>query len=333
MRLWASIALCFVSISSLAQVNLVPNGSFEIFTDCPDDPFGISSMPAASLVQPWRKVGGGGGVQYFNSCDSADFSVPHNYVGSQSAMDGVAYAASITWINEDVLPGHNPNFFGTPIAEPLVAGKMYTVSFCVSLMDSVWYASRNLGIHFSVDQPVSDYEQLLTLQPQVSYNDTAFLSNKTGWDCVTGNMVAQGGENFMTIGNFDGFDNTEVSFVGGAIPPPNSPYFWEGAVYYLDNVSVVEDTSTLVNSLEQEESSFSVYPNPASDVVKLQVQSSSYKGHRLQVFDSMGREIHRYALNDRVLKLDVGSWENGIYTVNLWDNKGTISRQKLIVQH
>jgi hypothetical protein len=74
-----------------AQVNLVPNGNFETYTQCPNGSGEISTCT------DWSSYCGS--ADYFNTC--ADFStgesVPKNTYGFQPSINGNAYAGIITY--------------------------------------------------------------------------------------------------------------------------------------------------------------------------------------------------------------------------------------------
>ncbi|MGE3823757.1 MAG: hypothetical protein AB7G44_05990, partial [Bacteroidia bacterium] len=54
---------------SLAQGNLVPNPSFEEYTECP------ITNGQIDLAEPWRAVYGGGGVCYFHECGTDPWGI------------------------------------------------------------------------------------------------------------------------------------------------------------------------------------------------------------------------------------------------------------------
>jgi OOP family OmpA-OmpF porin len=72
---------------AVAQINLVPNPSFEIYNTCPNSGGQITYATGwftATLGSP----------DYFNSC-SAGYGVPSNGFGYSNAQDGNAYAGEV----------------------------------------------------------------------------------------------------------------------------------------------------------------------------------------------------------------------------------------------
>ena len=74
------------------------------------------------------------------------------------------------------------------------------MEFHLSLLDSIWYASKNVGAYFSAQQPNSDIDSIESYQPQVRYEGD-FIIEKEGWTRVSG--------------SFDSYEDTEVLFVPG----------------------------------------------------------------------------------------------------------------------
>jgi len=79
-----------------------------------------------------------------------------------------------------------------------------------------------------VVQTVASY-----FEPQVVNDYDRVLTDTKGWMQVSGVFVAQGGERFMTIGNFYPASQSNV------IDLDSLTYLLPGAYYYIDDVSVV----------------------------------------------------------------------------------------------
>ncbi|MCF8465369.1 MAG: T9SS type A sorting domain-containing protein [Flavobacteriales bacterium] len=86
-------------------------------------------------------------------------------------------------------------------------------------------------------------------------------------------------------------------------------------------------------SSTSKEKAFIVYPNPANDVLKFDVQSSTVKIHGISVVDMLGRDCFSrssFAMTDA---LDVSGWPDGIYFLSLVGEEGTRYTQRFVVQH
>ncbi len=129
----------------MAQANMVPNPSFELYDTCPDF---ISQLQRATYwTNPLTST-----PDYFNLCDTSDIaSVPQNRWGYQYAHTGVAYAGIFTAKNLITAPAGNNyrEYMQSELIDSMVAGITYCVSFFVSAGDSLDYVADNIGAYFS----------------------------------------------------------------------------------------------------------------------------------------------------------------------------------------
>src|SRR5690606_42067680 len=79
----------FLSYSTMAQQNLVPNGNFEHHTSCPT---GHGQLPN---YIPWYNYAASPDV--FNTCGSGGVSVPTSIRGYQWAASGNGYMGFVTY--------------------------------------------------------------------------------------------------------------------------------------------------------------------------------------------------------------------------------------------
>jgi hypothetical protein len=199
------------------------------------------------------------------------------------------------------------NFIGTPLTAPLENGKSYQVRLFLSLADNARFACRNIGVYFSLGPPSNSIPLLLSLNPQVGYSG-GFLANKLGWTKIQGEFIAQGGENYLTIGNFDGYANSDTLNLneGGTQP---SICYWEVAFYFVDDVSVVEidtiqeyeeaevvrepnEAVGVEEQLAMGSGQVTIWPNPSNGEVYMSYQSMATKTLQWQVTDMAGRVVH-----------------------------------------
>jgi len=176
-----------------AQINLVPNSSFEDSLGCPNSPCQLN------LTNNWRA--GYGTPDYFRNCGTNGYSIPVNYGGYELAHTGVSYI-EVAVFHIVVLNGRE--LIEVKLNDTLILNKKYYVEFYVSLMDNAKYAIWGLGAYFSANgvygHPLS---QILTYVPQVTNTQGNYITNKNGWTKISGTYTANGDERYITIGNFE----------------------------------------------------------------------------------------------------------------------------------
>lgn len=212
------------------SVNLVPNPSFEDTLSCPDNQAQIYNAPP--WFQPTANT-----PDYFNKCSNTLIvGVPTNTIGFQIPKTGNAYAgiAMCYWpfcIN-------NRDYVSVPLNSTLVSNKKYCVKFYVSLANLSSYAISNIGAYFSSVAPSSSTIDNLPYTPQVQNPGNNIISDTTNWVLISGNFIANGGEKYLTIGNF----NDDATTIKDTINNPGYITY-----YYIDDVYVgdyVDDSSS-----------------------------------------------------------------------------------------
>jgi OmpA-OmpF porin, OOP family len=217
-----SFLLILWSSSLLHSQNLAPNPEFEDYTICPANWLNYGEpLPTVPWVQ-----GNAASADYCNSCViGLNVSVPANYYGFQIPHSGEGYVGILARANiEDYR-----EYIQAQLTEPLVPDQGYYVSFYISLADTLC-GSKSFGAYFSNAPPPYDYNQVIDVVPQIESNG-AYLNNTHEWTLISGCFIANGGEQYITIGNFR--DDTYAMLDPNCIPWTQSSY------YYFDDISVV----------------------------------------------------------------------------------------------
>ena len=171
----------------------------------------------------------------------------------------------------------------------------------------------------------------MALEPQVRYEGAEFLTDKEGWMKVEGSFTAQGGERYLTIGNFDTDEETDTLFVsGGGAFRPNQPDFFKLAYYYIDGVSVIPDSIYLgIDGIRNKEV-LNLYPNPATETFNIETESKQQQ--ELQLFDATGRLVLQRYLNTARQEIGVGHLPRGVYVAVLQKEGIVVARRKVLLQ-
>ena len=96
-------------------------------------------------------------------------------------------------------------------------------------------------------------------------------------------------------------------------------------------VQIVEIESTL-NTSDSSERDFSVYPNPASEVINFTTPSGiENKAVYIRFIDISGRIILSQYLSTEKQTVDVSHFHSGIYLLQLLDDQVPIGTKRLII--
>ncbi len=225
--------VCIVLLTFSAQgQNLLPNGDFETYTQCPDY---VSQIDRAT---GWSRPTEGTS-DYLNACLGLTWSlnVPENSFGFQQAHSGDGYAGFYCFYSGSEIttaPDNDHEYVTHALATPLTPGTQYTIEFFVSLADVSKYAVNDIGALLSTAIPTRSDELAITGTPQVTNTSLTMLDDKTGWARIHGCVIADSAYAFITVGNFRNGASTVFAEV-----PTNNPLIWY-SYYYVDDISVME---------------------------------------------------------------------------------------------
>lgn len=215
---------CFQGFMIRGQ-NLVKNCDLEVILGCP------SNHGQITLCEHWSSPGQGTS-DFVHACNSGNYSVPSNQWGYQDAYSGNGMMHLILYYSTN---GQYREYMQGKLACELQAGETYVVSFFVSCADDSRFALDGIGAYFSVDPlqqggPIQD--EVIPLPGEVHVRNPIghVVDNKDDWVEIHGNYVAQGGERYITIGNFMYDDELTLETF--------SSYDASIGSYYFDMISV-----------------------------------------------------------------------------------------------
>lgn len=221
-----------ISFQVFGQQNLILNGDFEEYWQCPDDATQIERCkyvynPCASAPST---------SDYFNACyvpgsGGSPVGVPNTSGGYQNSRSGNGMAGYVC--------ADGPNFqyreyIQLSLSEPMECGKKYLVEGYFNLSDLYRYTIMNTGFLFSEERINSNDFLYNSYTPQ--YMDSLTLINDTvNWIKLSFEYTADGPHQFLTVGNFLK-DSTEsyIEVNPNAIAQMYSSYL------FLDDFSVKE---------------------------------------------------------------------------------------------
>lgn len=229
----------------LAQ-NLAPNPSFEEYNKCPEN----YTSPYRKLIIPKWYAYGATSPDYFNVCSEGGAGVPNNFAGISEARSGNAYIGLITWeLTHVSMEAEIREYIQTELKDTLLSGEKYYFEFYYKLASNSNYASNKIGLHLSKQE----FDLTTGMQPTVEVVKESPVSETTGiWEKANGIILANGGESYLTIGNFSDNRNTVASYIkkkdASVVRGKRRSYF------YIDDVLLrkvnEEDSSLVTNDIE-----------------------------------------------------------------------------------
>ncbi|MBK9638300.1 MAG: T9SS type A sorting domain-containing protein [Bacteroidetes bacterium] len=295
-----------------AQLNLVPNPSFEDTVSCP---LGLDNMQE---VLGWTSFGNS--ADYFNGC-SISMNVPNTPFGFQSSHSGNAFCGVINyWKGNSFLTNNYREFIGVQLVNSLQVGTKYYFSFyAVSAQsNSIGYFSNNIGLRFFTNSYSKTNPAPLDNFAHIKLD--TLLTDTVNWLKISGSFIADSSYQYVSIGNFYDYLNTDT-LVYLTFP--------QCAYSYIDDVCVSTDSlynETWTGLQNIEPSEVQIFPNPVQDYFQFK---SIHKIDEIIIYDSRGRWIKSELVNSTEGRINMGSISDGIY-VALFRKEKSISVHKFL---
>ena len=228
--LLGAILLAGINCGS-AQTNLVPNGGFEDTITC------SSHVPNQLFALNWWMFNT---VDYFRTapftfCANSGMagSTPYNIAGYQVPHSGKTYVGVVTILSSSGMQYYR-EYIQAPLLDTLVSGKTYCVSLWYSQSNRTKYAIDRLGIYFSLGGiNLAATSTFTPYIPQITTPSGQFLNDTLNWNQFKTSYLANGDENYITIGNFFDSVQTNKSLY------PNSTSLYAESYYLFDDISII----------------------------------------------------------------------------------------------
>ena len=247
------VFLFFCFLNTKAQVNLVPNPSFEdTVGDC------RNVMAITSLFQSiknWYTCFYGSSVDCYNTCaNSISYpswcTIPKSNRAYQNTHWGNAFVGIGTY---DLLYSgpitDSAYIYSENVAvklnQPLIKDHCYYGEFYTSLGDISGQATNQIGMLLSSSIYTTTSGSFTnTIQPQIQWDTTKCFTDTMNWVKISGMFIAQGSEQYLTIGNFRDGIHLKKTIVN------NSAGSWSRITYFLiDDVALYELPTPQLGSL------------------------------------------------------------------------------------
>lgn len=245
------LLVCLISAGKVSsQDNLVYNPSFEAYVSLPNK---IEAVGQLNSVEAWYQPTNGSS-DYFNAAAKRECGVPKNKLGEQQAHHGQAYCG--IYCSKD----EYREYLQTQLRQPLKKGCRYRLTFYVSLSEESALAISSIGALLTstrlqdstrgimmerhIERLSANKRQTVSSYyfPQVESPEEVPLDDVQDWMCVCDTFTADGGEQYLTIGNFNPLAQSNPTC------PDYLTQKLPGAYYFVDDVSL-----TLIDCAEANE--------------------------------------------------------------------------------
>lgn len=271
-----------------------------------------SYFPAATVA-----FGGGGGVVY--ALNSASDFENLGFVGLDTAGNPI-----IIPFNDPQVLMQYPATYGTAFSD----ASNYSISFPVAnvpFVDSIRIAhssltTNNFDAYGMVTTPLGTFNCLrMAITDSVTDSIFAHSTIFSNWVALPDSL--QPGSS--TTYSYSFWANA----MGSALVTLNmdtSNYSVVSASWINGTLTSVKDNATLKYD-------FSVYPNPATDILHI---SNNYQGESfITVYDDTGRKIFFKNISERNAVLDTHTWKSGIYFYSISQNAKILSSGKISINN
>jgi hypothetical protein len=303
------IALAFLLLfcNKMDGQNLVLNPGFESFITCPG--FGQFSNV---YISNWNKPTIASSDYYHYNCAGINPTV-------QAPRNGEAYAGIIAY---NFGTEYREYVTGT-LSAPLVAGQTYNVEFYVSLNDGYIQAITELGAYLSNAAP-GPFSNVLHINviPQVE-NTAGTITDTSVWKKVSGQIVAAGGEQFITIGNFHNDTTTTITQ-----PGTSGSY---GAYYFVDDVAVTLDSTTSITSILNSDDPKIFLSDDNFLIVQIPNSTQLSTPLLLRCYDMKGRLVMMEELQSNLSKIKLGQLKSQIYIFSIINSSGKLWSKRIVM--
>jgi hypothetical protein len=101
---------------------------------------------------------------------------------------------------------------------------------------------------------------------------------------------------------------------------------YEGGMTSVGTIKLIDDNWDGIE--ETEKVTLNIYPNPAKDNVKLNVQSSMFRV--IKIYNCLGMVIEEIEVNSSEVEVNTSNYETGIYFINI-EGKDFVRTERLII--
>ena len=213
-------------LSAQNNENLVDNGGFEASTGK------AKKLGQIDMATGWKSPTGARADFFLTDAKMPEIGAPKNAYGKEEPKEGENYAGIVGYSFGNKVPR---TYLMAKLKTPLKKDMKYCVSFYVSLSEASKYSSNQIGANISKKEFGTDQKSSIIDKTHILHQNNKIFNALFGWEKVCGTFVAEGGEKYITIGNFTSDEDTKKENNKKSADIKTQII---AAYYYIDDVSV-----------------------------------------------------------------------------------------------
>ncbi|HEX7412678.1 MAG TPA: T9SS type A sorting domain-containing protein [Bacteroidia bacterium] len=183
------------------------------------------------------------------------------------------------------------------------------------------YSINTIGVYFSKTAITSTTTSMfLPYIPQIQNKPSNSLTDKVNWILVSDTLTANGGEQYITIGNFMRDSLSDTLHI--------STLSIGDSYYYIDDVSVIDVATIGIKQETIANYQLSVYPNPTNDILQV---VCNLENAELTITDVLGNVLMQQKMETKTTSIDVSNLSESIYFIQVKTKEGVLTK-KIVVK-
>jgi hypothetical protein len=290
-----------VSSVNVSGQNLVPNGSFEEYSECPLFLGELESKCDfwfGSIVNPNVPIDQNPTPDWYHSCGiNAGMQPPDVAVGYQLPNSGNGMAGFLIFRINGTL---QREVVGVPLIEPLEIENEYVVKFSLvcdgELGNSA--AVSKIGFRFTTFPTFNSTEEIVDDFAHGTIDEV--VSDTLNWNTFEFSFTADSAYEYLHIGHFFSGEFVDTLLIEGSIGI--------NSYYFFDDVSV--EASSLNANYLSNAGRFKLFPNPVINEFQIE-HPTNLKIESIEIMDTTGKRLIRFDGNQNIY--NVSNLKEGLY--------------------
>ena len=221
------LSICVTHLCFTQTENLLENGSFESLKGK------LKGMGGIETANTWFSPTPSKADLYVKESKIPGVLTSENQYGKEDPKNGDNFIGIVTFSYNDKVPR---SYVSTELKAPMIKGMKYCVTMYASLAEGSKYASNQLAFNFSTKSLEQKEKTSIITASHILHPQKKIINATYGWEKICGTYIAEGGEKFITIGNFTNNEGTKNEKT-----PKNAKFKGTQAIaayYFIDDLHI-----------------------------------------------------------------------------------------------